>query len=76
MDTRNQAVTVEYQWRYLKETRRHLIPIPHGPRSQAICGTTPAWYEPTGWRGTHTSEEYETLKALPACKKCLTKEPG
>jgi len=44
---------------------------PIGAFQSAMCGRSPVWFDPVGWKGTGTQEEYEKNDALPACKRCL-----
>lgn len=37
----------------------------------ALCGMGPQWFEPHGWRGTGTQDEYERAASLPLCRRCI-----
>lgn len=47
------------------------------PRTRAaICGASPVWHSPQGWRGTGNREEYEHNDKLRLCKRCQVKLNG
>lgn len=41
-----------------------------GSHSPALCGTSPHWSDPIGWRGSEEGEEKKKLEDLPWCSKC------
>lgn len=60
------------EWRYTKKgNRAHLVQnLGWGMRRVSECGT---WVRlgDYDWYGTGSHAEYERVKALPKCKKCL-----
>jgi hypothetical protein len=63
----------EREWRYLpRGTRAHtFLSTSPSDRGTAVCGTSPQWFDPHGWHGTGTQNEYERAARLPKCKRCL-----
>lgn len=41
-----------------------------GDFSPAMCGVSPHWADPYGWRGSTGEEEKAKLKTLPWCTRC------
>lgn len=58
-----------YEWRYLPRGKAK-----HALRDltwhAAVCGVSPHWFDPDGWCGTGSQIEYETVEALPECRRC------
>lgn len=62
-------------WRYLTRGKaKHAVPLHTGSitghETYAVCGTGPAWFDPTGWLGTGCQFEYEAVERLPECRRC------
>lgn len=41
-----------------------------GTHTPAVCGRSPLWFDPRGWRGT-APEEIESNAANQRCKACV-----
>lgn len=63
-------VVCGYEWRYLRNGKaKHALS--YASARYAICGCGPQWFDPDDWLGTGSQVEYETVAALPECKRCL-----
>lgn len=76
MDVSNPpAAPGTYERRYLgsKPQVAHTVAVRglYGHAVSALCGTTPAWFDSAGWRGTGSQEEYEIAAQLRDCKRCV-----
>lgn len=64
-------------WRYLGRKPRVRHALARSDDAVALCGT---WSIPAlNWRGTGSQDEYETVAALPKCRRCqrrLGDHPG
>lgn len=45
-------------------------------RGVGLCGIGPAWWDPDGWLGTGTQEEYDRDAGLPLCARCVARAAG
>lgn len=64
------AVTSRHVWLYLGTRRRtHAVPAPGRERSTAVCGTSPTWFDPAGWRG-FSGDEKAHAERLDHCARC------
>lgn len=62
-----------YEWRYtLTGKVKHSVNVEH-KNAAAQCGTGPMWFD--SWYGTGSQDEYDKVKSLPPCKKCVEKGP-
>lgn len=58
-------------WRYLHPRATACHALLRVNATVAVCGTAPAWFQPTKWLGTGSTEEYEHAAKLPDCRRCL-----
>lgn len=57
------------EWRYLpRGTVKHALR--YAMARYAVCGVGPRWFDPDDWHGTGSQTEYETVEALPECRRC------
>lgn len=67
-----------HERRYLRESSKvaHVVDVDQErSRQTALCGRTPAWWEPDGWRGTGSQRERERAASLDLCKQCVRRLP-
>lgn len=71
------ALPMGHERRYLTESASvaHVLDAWQPDRAAALCGRTPTWYEPHGWRGSGSHAERERAASLPLCKQCKRRLP-
>lgn len=60
----------QYVWLYVGAGKRtHAVRAPGRAHAMAVCGTSPAWHDPTGWRGMDRGE-HAHADQLDHCGRC------